>query len=110
MVCFDTVDNRPGPELPCFGNGDCCISSPVDQGISRPGYEPDPVLFPTPELSLVITLIKRSAVALAVVVAAAGLVSSPVMATTHHHAKHHVSVHKASAHKSHKKTATTTAS
>jgi hypothetical protein len=60
----------------------------------------------------VITLFKRLIVALTLVVPAAALVTSPVMAATHTKAKHHTSAHKASAHKtSHaKKTNPSTAS
>jgi hypothetical protein len=60
----------------------------------------------------VITSFKRLIVALAFVVPAAALVTSPVMAASHTRAKHHASVHKASAHKTHhaKKTTTSTAS
>ena len=44
--------------------------------------------------------LKRLIVALAFVVPAAALVTSPVMAASHHHrAKHHASAHKVSAHK-----------
>lgn len=59
-----------------------------------------------------ITSFKRLIVALAFVVPAAALVTSPVMAASHTRAKHHASVHKASAHKTHhaKKTTTSTAS
>ena len=49
-----------------------------------------------------ITLLKRTAIALAVVVPATALVAAPVMATTPAKAKHHVSIHKAS-HKTHAK-------
>jgi hypothetical protein len=60
----------------------------------------------------VIISFKRLIVALAFVVPAAALVTSPVMAASHTRAKHHASVHKASAHKTHhaKKTTTSTAS
>ena len=59
-----------------------------------------------------ITSFKRLIVALAFVVPAAALVTSPVMAASHTRAKHHASVHKASAHKTHhaKRTTTSTAS
>jgi hypothetical protein len=58
----------------------------------------------------VTTSIKRLIVALAIVVPAAALVSSPVFAATQAKAKHHVSVHKASTHKAHKKVTAPTAS
>ena len=46
-----------------------------------------------------ITSFKRLIVALAFVVPAAALITSPVMAASHHRAKHHASTHKVSAHK-----------
>ncbi len=61
---------------------------------------------------LVITSFKRLIAALAFVVPAAALVTSPVMAASHTKTKHHTAVHKASVHKaSHaKKTTAPTAS
>lgn len=61
---------------------------------------------------LVNTSFKRLIAALAFVLPAAALVSSPVMAASHTKTKtHHLSIHKASAHKSHaKKTIAPTAS
>jgi flagellar biosynthesis protein FliP len=59
-----------------------------------------------PEHTLVITSFKRLIVALAFVLPAAALVTSPVMAASHTKAKHHVSVHKASTHKTHSKKST----
>jgi hypothetical protein len=51
------------------------------------------------------TSCKRLIAALAFLLPAAALVSSPVLAATQNKAKtHHSSVHKTSAHKSHKKT------
>jgi hypothetical protein len=48
---------------------------------------------------------KRLIAALAFILPSAALVSSPVLAASHAKAKtHHSSVHKASAHKSHKRT------
>jgi hypothetical protein len=59
----------------------------------------------------VTTFFKRLIGTLAIVLPAAALVTSPVMAATHAKTKHHVSIHKASAHKSHsKKTTAPTAS
>jgi hypothetical protein len=65
-----------------------------------------------PEHTLVITSFKRLIAALAFVLPAAALVTSPVMAASHTKTKaQHASVHKASAHKSHsKKTTAPTAS
>jgi len=63
-----------------------------------------------PEHTLVITSFKRLIAALAIILPAAALVTSPVMAASHAKAKHHTSVHKASAHKHAKKTTATTAS
>jgi hypothetical protein len=55
------------------------------------------------------TSCKRLIAALAFILPAAALVSSPVLAASQTKAKsHHLSVHKASAHKSHKKTVSTT--
>jgi hypothetical protein len=56
----------------------------------------------------VITSFKRFIAALAFVLPVAALVASPVMAATHNHAKTHHSVHKASSHKTHGKTAAAT--
>lgn len=54
---------------------------------------------------LVNTSCKRLIVALAFMLPAAALVSSPVLAASHTGSKsHHSSVHKTSGHKSHKKT------
>jgi hypothetical protein len=58
----------------------------------------------------VITSFKRLIAALVIILPAAALVTSPVMAASHAKAKHHMSVHKASAHKHAKKMTTTTAS
>jgi hypothetical protein len=58
----------------------------------------------------VITSFKRLIAALAFVLPAAALVTSPVMAASHTKAKHHTSVHKASVHKSHGKKSASTAS
>lgn len=52
---------------------------------------------------------KRLIVALALVVPAAALVTSPVMAASHHKARHHSSAHKAGAHKHAKKMTSSTA-
>jgi len=50
------------------------------------------------------TSCKRLIAALAFILPSAALVSSPVLAASHTKAKsHHTSVHKASAHKSHRK-------
>ncbi len=67
---------------------------------------------PYPEHTLVKTSFKRLIAALAIVLPAAALATSPVMAATHHKTHHGVSVHKASMHKiSHsKKTIAPTAS
>ncbi len=54
-----------------------------------------------------ITSFKRLIAALAFVLPAAALVTSPVMAASHTKAKHHTSVHKASSHRTHAKKATT---
>jgi hypothetical protein len=59
----------------------------------------------------VITSFKRLIAALAIVLPAVALATSPVMAASHTKTKHHVSIHKVSAHKSHsKKIAAPTAS
>ncbi|MDR3530216.1 MAG: hypothetical protein P4L90_06660 [Rhodopila sp.] len=56
------------------------------------------------------TSFKRLIAALAFVLPAAALVISPVMAASQAKKPHHASVHKVSAHKSHKKTTAPTAS
>ena len=56
-----------------------------------------------PEHPLVTTTFKRLIAALAIILPAAALVASPVMAASQTKAKHHVSIHKASAHRSHSK-------
>jgi hypothetical protein len=57
------------------------------------------------------TFFKRLIAALAIVLPAAALVSSPVFAATTTKARHHhVSIHKASVHKSHKRFSAPTAS
>jgi hypothetical protein len=68
-----------------------------------------PLSQPVPEHTLVITSFKRLIAALAILLPAAALVTSPVMAATPAKAKsHHVSVHKAAVHKtSHAKKAPT---
>ena len=64
-----------------------------------------------PEHTLVSMSFKRLIAALAIVLPAAALVTSPVMAASHHKVKsHHASVHKASAHRSHSKKASVTTS
>jgi hypothetical protein len=63
-----------------------------------------------PEHTLVITSFKRLIAALVIILPAAALVTSPVMAASHAKAKHHTSVHKASAHKHARKASTSTAS
>ncbi len=75
----------------------------VDLGQSfRPGYQPFRALF-RPEHMLMNTLRIRL-IAAAFILPAAALISSPVMAASHTKGKtHHSSVHKASGHKSHKK-------
>jgi len=56
---------------------------------------------------LVNTSFKRLIAALAFVLPVAALVTSPVMAASHHKTKpHHASVHKTSSHKTHGKKAT----
>jgi hypothetical protein len=50
----------------------------------------------------------RLIAAVALILPAAALVSSPVLAATSAKKVHHLSVHKASAHKSHKKTTSAT--
>jgi hypothetical protein len=62
-----------------------------------------------PEHPLVNTSFKRLIAALAFVLPALALAASPVMAASQTKAKHHhTSVHKASAHKTHKKAPSTT--
>ena len=56
------------------------------------------------------TSFSRLIAALAFVLPVAALVASPVMAASHNKVRHHVSIHKVSAHKSHKKIAAPTAS
>jgi hypothetical protein len=79
----------------------------------RPDCEPARTLTPHLEHMLVITSFKRLIAALAIVLPAAALVASPVMAASHAKtakSHHTTSVHKA-AHKTHaKKASTTTAS
>jgi hypothetical protein len=67
----------------------------------RPDCQPARALTTHPEHTLVITSFKRLIAALAFIVPAAALVTSPVMAASHTKTAktHHASVHKASAHK-----------
>jgi hypothetical protein len=58
----------------------------------------------------VFTSFKRLIAALALVVPVLALAASPVMAASHTKKPHHSSVHKASGHKMHKKSASTAAS
>jgi hypothetical protein len=61
-----------------------------------------------PEHPLVITSLKRLIAALAFVLPVFALTASPVMAASHTKKPHHTSIHKASMHKMHKKTTSTT--